>query len=250
MAVLKIERLPHNKNIPAYQTEGAAGMDLCAAIEAPVVLKPLERALVPTGLKIELEHGYEAQIRPRSGLSIKHGITLINCVGTIDEDYRGEVCVPVVNLSNETYSIQPQERMGGGGGARAGGGRARGLASGPGAEVVCIRKRVLADAEPVIYSVNYLPRALLGGQDERRADLTGSIFDVLENVCGQQVSSTVAHIKAACPDEAIRAAMQLDAGEAMLLLDEVCYTRLCRPVLRALSYYTNFFDFSILRKLL
>ncbi len=111
MTVLKIERLPHNKNIPAYQTEGAAGMDLCAAIEAPVVLKPLERALVPTGLKIELEHGYEAQIRPRSGLSIKHGITLINCVGTIDEDYRGEVCVPVVNLSNETYSIQPQERI-------------------------------------------------------------------------------------------------------------------------------------------
>lgn len=111
MTVLKIERLSHNKNIPAYQTEGAAGMDLCAAIEAPVVLKPLERALVPTGLKIELEHGYEAQIRPRSGLSIKHGITLINCVGTIDEDYRGEVCVPVVNLSNETYSIQPQERI-------------------------------------------------------------------------------------------------------------------------------------------
>lgn len=111
MTVLKIERLPHNKNIPAYQTVGAAGMDLCAAIEAPVVLKPLERALVPTGLKIELEHGYEAQIRPRSGLSIKHGITLINCVGTIDEDYRGEVCVPVVNLSNETYSIQPQERI-------------------------------------------------------------------------------------------------------------------------------------------
>lgn len=111
MTVLKIERLPHNKNIPAYQTEGAAGMDLCAAIEEPVVLKPLERALVPTGLKIELEHGYEAQIRPRSGLSIKHGITLINCVGTIDEDYRGEVCVPVVNLSTETYSIQPQERI-------------------------------------------------------------------------------------------------------------------------------------------
>ena len=86
-------------------------MDLCAAISEPVTLKPLERALIPTGLKIELEHGYEAQIRPRSGLSIKHGITLINCVGTIDEDYRGEVCVPVVNLSNETYSIQPDERI-------------------------------------------------------------------------------------------------------------------------------------------
>ena len=86
-------------------------MDLCAAIEAPIELKPLERVLIPTGLKIELEHGYEAQIRPRSGLSIKHGITLINCVGTIDEDYRGEVCVPIVNLSNEVYVIQPQERI-------------------------------------------------------------------------------------------------------------------------------------------
>ncbi len=111
MTVLKIKRLPHNKSVPKYQTEGAAGMDLCAAIEEPVTLKPLERALIPTGLKIELEHGYEAQVRPRSGLSIKHGITLINCVGTIDEDYRGEVCVPVVNLSNETYTIQPEERI-------------------------------------------------------------------------------------------------------------------------------------------
>jgi len=111
MTVLKIKRLPNNKILPEYKTEGAAGMDLCAAIEQPIVLKPLERTLVPTGLKIELEHGYEAQIRPRSGLSIKHGITLINCVGTIDEDYRGEVCVPVVNLSNETYTIEPQERV-------------------------------------------------------------------------------------------------------------------------------------------
>ena len=111
MTVLKIERLAHNKNIPQYQTEGAAGMDLCAAIEEPIELKPLERKLIPTGLKIELEHGYEAQVRPRSGLSIKHGITLINCIGTIDEDYRGEVCVPLVNISNETYTIQPQERI-------------------------------------------------------------------------------------------------------------------------------------------
>ena len=109
--VLKIERLAHNRYIPEYKTEGAAGMDLCAAISEPLTLKPLERALVPTGLKIELEHGYEAQIRPRSGMSIKHGITLINCVGTIDEDYRGEVCIPVVNISNETYSIQPDERI-------------------------------------------------------------------------------------------------------------------------------------------
>ena len=79
--------------------------------EEAIELKPLERKLIPTGLKIELEHGYEAQIRPRSGLSIKHGITLINCVGTIDEDYRGEVCVPIVNISNEAYTIQPDERI-------------------------------------------------------------------------------------------------------------------------------------------
>lgn len=111
MTVLKIERLPHNSVLPEYKTEGAAGMDLCAAISEPVELKPLERTLIPTGLKIELEHGYEAQIRPRSGMSIKHGITLINCVGTIDEDYRGEVCVAIVNVSNEAYTIQPQERI-------------------------------------------------------------------------------------------------------------------------------------------
>lgn len=111
MTILKIQRLGNNKFVPEYKTDGAAGMDLCAAIEEPIELKPLERTLIPTGLKIELEHGYEAQIRPRSGLSIKHGITLINCVGTIDEDYRGEVCIPVVNLSNEIYTIQPQERV-------------------------------------------------------------------------------------------------------------------------------------------
>ena len=108
---LKIEKLPHNKSLPEYQTQGAAGMDLCAAIETPILLKPLERKLIPTGIKIELEHGFEAQVRPRSGISIKHGITLVNCVGTIDEDYRGEVCVPMINLSNEEYTIQPNERI-------------------------------------------------------------------------------------------------------------------------------------------
>ena len=111
MTVLKIQRLEHNRILPEYKTEGAAGMELCAAISEPIELKPLERTLIPTGLKIELEHGYEAQVRPRSGLSIKHGITLINCVGTIDEDYRGELCVPIVNLSNESYTIQPDERI-------------------------------------------------------------------------------------------------------------------------------------------
>lgn len=108
---LKIEKLPHNTYFPEYQTEGAAGMDLCAAIEIAVELKPLERRLIPTGIKIELERGFEAQVRPRSGISIKHGITLVNCVGTIDEDYRGEVCVPVINLSSEAYTIQPNERI-------------------------------------------------------------------------------------------------------------------------------------------
>ena len=109
--ILKIEKLAHNKYLPKYQTQGAAGMDLCAAIDTPILLKPLERKLIPTGIKIELEKGFEAQIRPRSGISIKHGITLVNCVGTIDEDYRGEVCVPVINLSNEEYTIQPDERI-------------------------------------------------------------------------------------------------------------------------------------------
>jgi len=109
--ILKIEKLAHNTNLPEYQTDGAAGMDLCAAIDTPILLRPLERKLIPTGIKIELERGFEAQVRPRSGISIKHGITLVNCVGTIDEDYRGEVCVPVINLSNEEYTIHPQERI-------------------------------------------------------------------------------------------------------------------------------------------
>ena len=108
---LKFLKLHADVTIPAYQTEGAAGMDLCAYLDAPVELKPLERKLIPTGLKMELPHGYEAQIRPRSGMSIKHGITLINCIGTIDEDYRGEVCVPVVNLSTENYVINSGDRI-------------------------------------------------------------------------------------------------------------------------------------------
>jgi dUTP pyrophosphatase len=74
-------------------------------------LKPLERKLIPTGFKMELPKGYEAQIRPRSGMSIKHGITLINCVGTIDEDYRGEVCIPIVNISNEEFTINNGDRI-------------------------------------------------------------------------------------------------------------------------------------------
>jgi dUTP pyrophosphatase len=108
---LKIKRLNPDISLPSYATEGAAGMDLVAAISEPVELKPLERKLISSGLVIELPKGYEAQIRPRSGLSIKHGITLINCVGTIDEDYRGEVCIPLVNISNEAYTINAGDRI-------------------------------------------------------------------------------------------------------------------------------------------
>lgn len=133
---------------------------------------------------------------------------------------------------------------------RAGEEMAHSLELAPGDEVVCIKKRVLADTTPVIYSIDYLPRALFGTRDYTRLDLNGSVFDILERECHQQVSSNVAHLKASCGDEAIRAAMRLAPGEAMLLLDEVCFNRLCRPVMRSLSYYTNFFDFSILRKLL
>ena len=124
------------------------------------------------------------------------------------------------------------------------------LAIEPGDDVICIKKRILADTTPVIYSIDYLPRALFGNRDYTRIDLSGDIFDVLERECRQQVASNVAHLKASCGDEPIRAAMRLAPGEAMLLLDEICYNRLCHPVMRSLSYYTNFFDFSILRKLL
>lgn len=108
---LKIERLPHCVSLPNYATKGAAGMDLTAAIKEPVTLDSLDRALIPTGLKIQLPKGFEAQIRARSGLAIKHGITLSNCVGTIDEDYRGEICIGMINLSKEAYTIQPGDRI-------------------------------------------------------------------------------------------------------------------------------------------
>jgi len=111
MIEIKILRLEHNKTIPEYKTEGSSGMDLSAAIEEPIELKPLERKLIPTGIKVEIPLGYEIQVRARSGLSVKHGITLINAIGTIDSDYRGEICVPIVNLSNETYTINPDERI-------------------------------------------------------------------------------------------------------------------------------------------
>ncbi|WP_455250029.1 dUTP diphosphatase [Porphyromonas sp.] len=97
--------------LPAYATAGAAGMDLRAQLEAPITLPPLGRALVPTGLFIELPQGYEAQVRPRSGLAIKHGLTILNSPGTIDADYRGEIKVALVNLSAEPFEIQDGERI-------------------------------------------------------------------------------------------------------------------------------------------
>jgi dUTP pyrophosphatase len=97
--------------LPTYKTSAAAGMDLCAELEESVRLEPLERTLVPTGLYMELPEGYEAQIRPRSGLAFKHGITLLNTPGTIDADYRGEIKVLMVNLSNGSFEIQDGERI-------------------------------------------------------------------------------------------------------------------------------------------
>lgn len=115
MTTLRIKRLEHNNDLPlpAYETAGSAGMDLRAAVpeDAPLVLQPGERALVPTGLAIELPGGHEGQVRPRSGLAIKHGITLINSPGTIDEDYRGEVQVPLVNLGQKTFTIERGMRI-------------------------------------------------------------------------------------------------------------------------------------------
>jgi dUTP pyrophosphatase len=97
--------------LPAYATAGSSGLDLRANIEAEIVLQPLERTLVPTGLFIELPLGYEAQVRPRSGLAIKQGITCLNSPGTVDADYRGELKVVLINLSNEHQAIHPGERI-------------------------------------------------------------------------------------------------------------------------------------------
>ena len=97
--------------LPAYQTELSAGLDLRANLETPILLKPLQRALVPTGLFLELPAGFEAQIRPRSGLAYKHGITVLNSPGTIDADYRGELKVLLVNLSEEEFLIADGERV-------------------------------------------------------------------------------------------------------------------------------------------
>ena len=100
-----------NNELPAYSTELSAGMDLRAFLPNPVTLKPLERKLIPTGLFVEIPEGYEAQIRPRSGLAIKKGITVLNSPGTIDADYRGEVGIILINLSSEDFIIESGERI-------------------------------------------------------------------------------------------------------------------------------------------
>lgn len=113
MTSIAIQKLPHGAHLPlpAYATAHAAGMDLMAAIEAPITLKPLQRALVATGIAIALPAGFEAQIRPRSGLAAKNGVTVLNTPGTIDADYRGEIKVILVNLSNQDFTVEPNMRI-------------------------------------------------------------------------------------------------------------------------------------------
>lgn len=108
-----VTRLPHGADLPlpAYATEGAAALDLLAAIAAPVILPPLGRALVPTGIAIALPAGYEAQVRPRSGLALKQGLTVLNAPGTVDSDYRGEVGVILINLSDAPVTLNRGDRI-------------------------------------------------------------------------------------------------------------------------------------------
>ncbi|MCK9423317.1 MAG: dUTP diphosphatase [Bacteroidales bacterium] len=109
---MKIRIVSHSKHpLPAYETPFSAGMDLRANLDSEILLRPLERALIPTGFIIELPEGFEAQIRPRSGLAIKNGISLLNTPGTIDADYRGEIMVILVNLSNEDFVVRDGERI-------------------------------------------------------------------------------------------------------------------------------------------
>jgi dUTP pyrophosphatase len=112
MQSLKVKVINNSRHsLPEYATTGSAGLDLRANIDQPVILKPLERALIGTGLFIELPLGYEAQIRPRSGLAFKHGVSVLNSPGTIDADYRGEIKVLLVNLSSEEFVINDGERI-------------------------------------------------------------------------------------------------------------------------------------------
>ena len=109
---MKIKIINKSSNdLPKYETESSAGMYIRAYLENEIIIKPLERTLIPTGLYISLPKGHEAQIRPRSGLAIKRGITVLNSPGTIDADYRGEICVILINLSNEEYTVKNGDRI-------------------------------------------------------------------------------------------------------------------------------------------
>jgi dUTP pyrophosphatase len=110
---VKVQRLPHGEGLPLpeYATRGAAGADLCAAVDEPLVLDPGQRAAVPTGLMLEIEEGFEAQIRPRSGQALRRGLTVVNAPGTIDSDYRGELKVLLVNLGDEPLTVVRGERV-------------------------------------------------------------------------------------------------------------------------------------------
>lgn len=110
MVIVKVINNSNNP-LPQYATIDSAGLDLRANISEPIVIKPLERKLIPTGLHISLPKGYEMQIRPRSGMAIKHGITCINTPGTIDSDYRGDIGVGLINLSNESFTVNPGDRI-------------------------------------------------------------------------------------------------------------------------------------------
>ena len=110
--LLKIVRLPHySGELPSYQTPLSSGFDVKACIDEPIELHSLDRSLVPTGLKIQIPEGYEIQARPRSGWAIREGLSLINTPGTIDADYRGEIKIPLVNLSRNTITIHPEDRI-------------------------------------------------------------------------------------------------------------------------------------------
>ncbi len=113
MVRVKVKRLPHGEGIelPSYATEHSAGLDLRAAVEEPVILRPMERAVIPTGFVFEIPEGYEGQVRPRSGLALKKGVTVLNSPGTVDADYRGEVKVILINLGSEEVVIRRGDRI-------------------------------------------------------------------------------------------------------------------------------------------
>jgi len=111
--VVALKRLPHAQDLPEphYATEGSAGCDLTCAVHGELTLQPMQRAVIPTGFCIALPRGYEAQVRPRSGLAVKHGITVLNAPGTIDSDYRGEIRVPLINLGQEAWTMRRGDRI-------------------------------------------------------------------------------------------------------------------------------------------